>query len=1051
MAIIETKVKASKIPNITKKIQGNWEWFSNADNSSKARIMILWDPNILEVYIDKFSAQHITCSVKSLDGRVECLVSSIYGHNHQATRKALWQDLLQIQQTVVNKPWILSGDFNAITGQEDKIGGAAVTEAETTDFREFIDKCHLSHLKTEGCHYTWNNKQDSNFRVWSRLDRALVNDSWINLHNSSHVEYLLPSCSDHSPALVSIYDDHVQGKKPFKFYKMWIKHDSYLPIISTVWQSTIAGCSMFSVTSKLKLLKTALKDLNKRSFHNISEQKSRIQWSVQGDRCTSFYHSAIKAKRHLNRVMVLYNDAGCRLTDGDEITQELISFYKKLMGTTIKTASPVRDIITNGPCLDQAQARNLSSPVTKEEIKNAVFSMGDDKAPGPDGFSMAFYKSAWHIIGDEVTKAITEFFNTGKLLGMINATSITLIPKIKCPKFSADFRPIACCNCLYKIISKILANMIKPVMGFLINEAQSAFVRGRQISTNILLAHEIVKNYNRKHISPRIMLSIDIKKAFDTINWNFLKDMLLGLGFPDKTVNWIMACITSPKYSISLNGTLHGYFKGERGLRQGDPISPYLFNLGMEYLSRQLNLLKNNKDFKFHPRCGDLKITHLIFADDLLLFSKGDLHSVNILYKCFKHFSDVSDLEANPGKCKVFYGGIDDNLKGHVSNLLNFPEGTLPITYLGVPLIGKRLSYMDCSNLFNKITGQFQACLKNRFLSYAGRLQIIKSVVLGIQNFWTSNYVLPMRVLHKIDELCRNFLWGNSEHVHKTPLISWDKACMHKKIGGLGIYSASTWSTASALRLIWNIHVNKENLWIKWIHGTYLKNCDVWHVQAKKTDSWMWRQILKIRDKAQGLFGGIDNLIQTICYCYKNAKVKLSDLYAALSPTSNLVPWFGTIWESSNYPRHAFISWLAIQNRLLTQDRLIRRGVVSINSCVLCSGLECRDHLFFECSYSSDIWANVMNWLQFRWRSSNWNQVLNWFCHRLRGRGFKQKLKKLAFTSTIYKIWNERNGRTFRQELKPADQVFKEIKFSILAIVLNGPFTAEDREWICSL
>ncbi|XP_020255457.1 uncharacterized protein LOC109832518 [Asparagus officinalis] len=448
MALIETKIKVSKLPAIARKIHGNWKWISNANNSSKARLLIL----ILDVHVDKLSAQHVTCLVKSLD--------------------------------VGNKAWILCGDFNTITGNEDKLGGAMAIEAETIDFREFIDMCYLSHLKTEGCYFTWNNKQDSNSRVWSRLDRALTNDSWINLHNSSHVEYMLPSCSDHSPALVSIYDDCLHGKKPFKLFKMWIKHDNYLPITSTVWQNSIAGCAMFSVASKLKLLKNALKDLNKRNFHNISEQVVRarinlenVQNNPQEDPLnTDLINQEILLcflQQTFGVVTVLYNSAGCRIIDGEGIIQELISFYKNLMGSATKTSKPDGNIISNGPCLNEAHARTLFSPVSKEEIKNAVFSMGDNKAPGPDGFSMTFYKSAWNIIGDEVTMAIEAFFKIGKLL----------------------------------------ANRIKSVMRFLINEMQSAFVKGR------------------------IMLSIDIKKAFDNIIWDFLNDMLKGLGFPIKMVN----------------------------------------------------------------------------------------------------------------------------------------------------------------------------------------------------------------------------------------------------------------------------------------------------------------------------------------------------------------------------------------------------------------------------------------------------------------------------------------------------------------------------------
>ncbi|XP_020261120.1 uncharacterized protein LOC109837333 [Asparagus officinalis] len=386
MALIETKVKACKLPVITKKIASNWNWFSNDLNSCKARILILWDPNILDIQVDSYSPQHITCSVKSLDERIDCCISSIYGYNQIDNRKSLWSELEQIHQSIGNKPWIISGDFNAITGSEDKLGGAVVTDAETIDFSNFIGSCQLSHLKTEGCFFTWNNKQEASSRVWSRLDRTLVNDVWLNFHNSSHVEYLLPNCSDHSQALVSIYDDCVQGKKPFKFFKMWIKHDSYLPLVTSIWQTQISGCSMYSIVSKLKKLKTALKDLNKKSYYNISEQvnrarvnlenaqrilhsdplnpdliaqekfcvttlnklldcelsfyqqKSRIQWCLQGDRNTTYFHSAIKAKRNLNRVLVLYNREGDRITDGDMIIQELLDFYKNLMGSSTPTA-----------------------------------------------------------------------------------------------------------------------------------------------------------------------------------------------------------------------------------------------------------------------------------------------------------------------------------------------------------------------------------------------------------------------------------------------------------------------------------------------------------------------------------------------------------------------------------------------------------------------------------------------------------------------------------------------------------------------------------------
>ena len=124
-------------------------------------------------------------------------------------------------------------------------------------------------------------------------------------------------------------------------------------------------------------------------------------------------------------------------------------------------------------------------------------------------------------------------------------------------------------------------------------------------------------------ISPRCILKIDFRKALESINWNFLKDVLSGLGFPSLFMEWIMQCVTTASYSISINGSLHGFFKGKQGISQGDLISPFLFVLCLEYLSRSLKNLKENREFNYHPMCRDLNITHLVFADDLMLFSRG--------------------------------------------------------------------------------------------------------------------------------------------------------------------------------------------------------------------------------------------------------------------------------------------------------------------------------------------------------------------------------------------------------------------------------------------
>ncbi|XP_020249193.1 uncharacterized protein LOC109826575 [Asparagus officinalis] len=147
------------------------------------------------------------------------------------------------------------------------------------------------------------------------------------------------------------------------------------------------------------------------------------------------------------------------------------------------------------------------------------------------------------------------------------------------------------------------------------------------------------------------------------------------------------------------------------------------------------------------------------------------------------------------------------------------------------------------------------------------------------------------------------------------------------------------------------------------------------------------------------------------------------------------MPWFMTVWDSKNYPKHSFILWLAVLNRLQTKDRLLRRGIIQSAQCCLCSSAqESRSHLFFECYFSSGVWNNILDWLQFRWKACNWDIILAWFNNSLRGRGFKQSVKRLALAASIYCIWKERNNRIFNLKSRNVDQVTRDVKEAILML-----------------
>ncbi|XP_020249470.1 uncharacterized protein LOC109826864 [Asparagus officinalis] len=276
IALLETKVVSDKLQSIAKKVVKDWTWISNCHQANNARIWILWNSEILSVQLINSSNQFMTCAIASKDSKLSGIITVVYALNDISGRKSLWHDILAFKQSVTS-PWVIGGDFNSIINNGEKIGGAMVTESETEDFQDFISSCQFVHLKTTGCFYTWCNKQDKDTRIWSRLDRVLINEEWVQQYTSSQVEFLPPSCSDHSPALITIVDDTFEGKRPFKFFKMWTNHPDFLSAVKSVWDQDVVGYRMFKFHTKLKKLKVVLKELNKKHFMNISEQVLRAK------------------------------------------------------------------------------------------------------------------------------------------------------------------------------------------------------------------------------------------------------------------------------------------------------------------------------------------------------------------------------------------------------------------------------------------------------------------------------------------------------------------------------------------------------------------------------------------------------------------------------------------------------------------------------------------------------------------------------------------------------------------------------------------------------
>jgi hypothetical protein len=298
--------------------------------------------------------------------------------------------------------------------------------------------------------------------------------------------------------------------------------------------------------------------------------------------------------------------------------------------------------------------RLLNKEVNMEELKSAIFCMHPEKAPGPDGLNPGFFQKNWELIKDDLLKELQKLISDEYLDPKINKSFIILIPKISHPESLQDFRPISLCNVAYRAFSKVLANRLKLVLHDIISPNQAAFISGRQITDNILAAHELLHSLRKKKgAEASAAMKIDMSKAFDRMEWSFVIQIMQKLGFPPNWCSWIYKCLATVTYRIIINGDTYEEIIPSRGLRQGDPLSPYLFILCSEMLSSMLAQAESNGRISgIKVRNGGTSINHLFF-DDSLLFCKANRKDFMSLASILSQFSAISGQSINHCKSSI--------------------------------------------------------------------------------------------------------------------------------------------------------------------------------------------------------------------------------------------------------------------------------------------------------------------------------------------------------------------------------------------------------------
>ncbi|XP_009119170.2 uncharacterized protein LOC103844146 [Brassica rapa] len=1175
--LLETKVQRENFQGIFDATFPGWNCLHNYDYHPLGRIWVCWT-NDVEIVPAMSSAQMITCWVRIRSTGVVLLASFVYASNHATERKILWREMEMVASSMVGTsyPWIVQGDFNVILTTNEHSRGANMG-GETYAMREFQDvvrRCGLDDLAQVGSLFTWTNRQPDT-PISKKLDRVLVNGQWLSSFPVSFATFEAGGVSDHLRFWTQLQPPEPTNRKPFKFFTHVTTHPRFLEVVANIWNSQEplyhSRTALKRFHSKLKSLKSALRQMNRDQFgdlptrvksaydelcrkqaeatdspsqeafedvstawehwHHISGieeqfyfQKSRIQWMGLGDRNNCFYHNVCKARNSKNAIRRIIATDGRILTDLNDIKAEAVSHFDTFMNdqpsNLVDVTSEYLEGLIDYRC-PQGVAAELIRPVQGEEIKKILFSMPTNKAPGPDGYPVEFYKAAWPVVGKDVIVAVQSFFLFGLLPRSTNATLLSLIPKMTEAERMTDYRPIACCNVVYKVISKIIARRLKATLPPAIELNQCAFIKGRLLLENVLLATELVKDYHKPGISSRSAVKLDISKAFDTVQWSFIETVLRVMGYPALFVTWIMRCVDTAAFSVSVNGDLEGFFSSSRGIRQGCSLSPYLFVIVSNVLSKLLNSAVLNRRIGYHPLCESLKLTHLSFADDIMVFTNGTPTSLEGVLEVFEEYANVSGLRINVAKSTVFAAGIDKQRLQDRAISAGFTISELPIKYLGLPLTTKTMTRNDYEPLLSKIKGRFQSWT-SKTLSFAGRLMLIKSVIASTTNFWCSAFCLPKACMEDIDSLCSAFLWSGSPNDSSKAKVSWTEVCKPFKEGGLGIRSIADVSKVFSLKLIWRLLSESHSLWVDWMKKYILRNESFWDVRDTGLGSWVWRKLLKLRHLAKefvhievhngqtarfwtdlwhprgrlieiaGETGtqklGIDraalisdvrtaegvwrfrrcrdrqmreiiNMIENhqmevnhqapdVVMWRKNETEYCRQFFTAetwqrIRTHDGLKEWSKVVWFQLGVPRFAFITWLAIRNRLSTGERTGAWG--QPQGCLFCGEPnETRDHLFFACPYTYTLWLEVVGTLLGRPPDPDWESTLELLTTHSYGR-LEYLLVRLVFQAAIYIIWRERNDRKHMKKPKLPSQLARIVDKTVRNRITSTGYVTKPR------
>eukprot|EP00253_Pinus_taeda_P028396 PITA_28396 len=655
----------------------------------------------------------------------------------------------------------------------------------------------------------------------------------------------------------------------------------------------------------------------------------------------------------------------------------------------------------------------------------------EGKASGPNGFSTTFFHSFWDLIKEEVWQVVEESGSLHWLLPSLNSTFIALFRKEERTITPTKFRPIALCNIIYKVISKVIANRLMPLLPLLISPEQSGYIEGRQILDGIILTHEIIHSLKISKQAGMI-LKIDLSKAFDKLSWTYIQKMLCSFGFSPMWVRWIQSLISSTFFSILVNGIPSQPFSPSRGIRQGDPLSPFLFVLMAEGLGRHIKhalLSQHLKGISIH---NSPATTHQQFIDDNMLFGYPYVQEATTFKALLKDFSDASGTSINKAKSQIFFFHTPPITQHAIARILGVSIASLPSNYLGAPLIDSTIKHASWRRLLEKLESHLSIWTL-RALNIASRLVLIKAVLQAMPLYLFSILAAPKWVLKKSRDLQRNFMWGAHGTNRKWALIKWTTACKPKEKEGIGLQDWEE-KQKETVKQQWTQEI--EQGYRQWKQSDKLiRNVDN-HTKEILERELQKRQIRYSEGKDILRWGYTPRGSFTMKEAYQ---IKSQDSV----PQD---PIWGRIWTPGIWPKVSSFLWLFGHHKILTWDNLRKRNIHGPSICPNCqSQEEMLQHLLDSCPLANHLWEKTGFRCQRKCRTSKdiINSMRLWHLSPYKST-LLNHLWRIIPGLLLWTIWKERNKRIFKDQSTPLEIIWGNFCHNLQETLSLKTWVADD-------